>query len=110
MAVFTWVPVYGASRTIAPRVRTVNFGDGYEQRVGDGINLLKHSWSLTFRGQPSTIDAIDAFLTARAGIESFTWSPKGANPAQYICKSWVAVEDSFNVKSLTATFERVFEN
>ena len=111
MAVFTWRPIHGGSKTVTPKVRQVEFGDGYSQRVGDGINIIRPSYSLTFRGFSETINAIDQFLQSRAGVESFTWTPEsGATAAQYLCKSWAVANESFGIKSLTATFERVFEN
>ena len=36
----------GLSRAVAHRVLTAKFGDGYEQRVRDGINTKQDSFSI----------------------------------------------------------------
>ena len=38
----------GITQTPNPRVLSVQFGDGYEMRVRDGINNTPRSWGLTF--------------------------------------------------------------
>lgn len=50
MAEFTYCPFLGANVTKTPRVRTTQFGDGYMQRVGDGINTAPREWQLQFKG------------------------------------------------------------
>ena len=45
------------------------FGDGYMQRVGDGINNTPRQWQLQFKGSQQYIEEIDSFpvtlLTSR---------------------------------------------
>ena len=43
---FFWKPSYNMSTTHAPRVKSIKFGDGYEQRFKDGINNSLLSISL----------------------------------------------------------------
>jgi hypothetical protein len=45
MSTFTDIPG-SAALTTKPRVRTAMFGDGYEQRLADGINNAPRAWSL----------------------------------------------------------------
>ena len=42
------VPDRGLSRTSKPKVRSAKFGDGYEQRLADGLNSLEEDFSVTF--------------------------------------------------------------
>jgi phage-related protein len=35
---FIWVPDYGSRQTSKPTVRSVRFGDGYEQRLSYGLS------------------------------------------------------------------------
>ena len=35
---FFWSPSYNVSVSHAPSVKSISFGDGYEQRIKDGIN------------------------------------------------------------------------
>lgn len=108
MSTFTWSPAPGSTQNTTPRVRTAQFGDGYSQRVGDGINTMPRSWSLTFTRQTADIDAIEAFLVARAGVESFDWTPPAGVAGKWICKSWSRVVHFNVVQGINATFEEVF--
>ena len=51
------VPVdKGFSRGSAPKVHTLSFGDGYEQRIADGINNLAQSMNCLLYTSPSPRD------------------------------------------------------
>lgn len=107
MATFTYCPAFGASDTTKPRVLKAQFGDGYQQRAGDGINIAPRQWSLSFSRKQSDIDAIRAFLEARNGIESFTWTPPRGASGRFLCEQWQgSVNDGAD--SLTVTFDEVF--
>lgn len=108
MSTFTWSPAPGAAQVKTPRVRTAVFGDGYQQRVGDGINTVARVWNLTFRRLTVDIDAIDAFLTARNGVESFTWTPPSGATGKFICKNWSQNIPAPQLQEISATFEEVF--
>ncbi|MGJ0578229.1 phage tail protein [Xenorhabdus bovienii] len=56
-----------------PIVRSVQFGDGYKQTSGDGINTQRESWPLSFVGALSDIQPIIAFLREHQGWRSFKW-------------------------------------
>lgn len=66
MAVFT-PPIDPSVKSLAEikfRTRSVEFGDGYEEVTGDGINNIRHYWQLTFEAltQSEADDIIDFFL------------------------------------------------
>jgi phage-related protein len=110
MATFTWLPSYGATAQRQPRVKTVRFGDGYQQRFADGLNATAEVWSLQFSSRDTAeASAIDAFLKARAGTENFDWTPPGGSAGKYVCKSWERTVAQSNYESISATFEQVFE-
>jgi phage-related protein len=108
MSTFTWSPAPGPVLSVKPRVRTAPFGDGYQQRVGDGINTQPRSWSLQFTRQTSDVDAIDAFLSACDGVESFDWLPPSGLTGKWICADWSRSAVARQVQSITATFQEVF--
>nr|WP_052725988.1 phage tail protein [Xenorhabdus bovienii] len=54
-------------------VRSVQFGDGYKQTSGDGINTQRESWPLSFVGALSDIQLIIAFLREHQGWRLFKW-------------------------------------
>ncbi|MDD8160574.1 phage tail protein, partial [Escherichia coli] len=59
---FTWCPRLNAEADINFRVRKAQFGDGYQQVSGDGINPRSQKWTLQFTGTETYIGAIKDFL------------------------------------------------
>lgn len=110
MATFTPVPDYGATYVVKPNVRSTKFGDGYEQRQGNGINTMAKVWSLTFSVRSDVEkDEIVDFLEARAAVDSFDWVDIDGNTGKYVCREWSPRKDRFNLNTITAKFEQVFE-
>lgn len=107
MSTFTWAP-QSASLALKPRVRTAAFGDGYEQRVGDGINNAPKSWALSFTRPLAEAQDIAAFLTARGGSESFDWTDPDGAAGKYVCREWNVSVIGPVARSISATFEQVF--
>ena len=53
----------GAGRTTQRRVLSAKFGDGYEQRVLDGINNIEETYDVSFRNRSKAeINTIADFL------------------------------------------------
>lgn len=104
------IPTYGAQKTSAPAVRTVRFGDGYEQRLTFGVNQNPKQWDLTWNISETDADTIETFLDARAGQENFDWTPPGeATSYKWICSQWNKSIPYLNRATITATFRQVFE-
>ena len=98
----------GASMTRQPRVRSVKFGDGYEQRAADGLNSDMRKYSLNFTGRSSAEStAILSFLEAQGGVTSFDYTHPGDSSRKFICRSWKATDTGYNVKSVSSEFEQV---
>lgn len=112
MATFPAIaPTYGAQKTSQPRVRSVQFGDGYSQRLRYGLNTNPKSWSLTWENiTTANANIIEAFLDARAGAESFDWTPPDSTSNnKWICQEWNKTIPYVNRATITATFVQVFE-
>ena len=79
MATFPIItPTYSFSKNTNPRVRSVVFGDGFEQRLTFGINQNPKTYSLEFNVSEADSDVIEAFLNSRASDnESFNFTPPG---------------------------------
>jgi phage-related protein len=59
-------------------VLEAKFGDGYSQRMSDGLNTIMETWSLSFQNRPiSDINIIRAFLEGKNGVQAFSWDPPG---------------------------------
>lgn len=110
MADFTWTPSRGFTAETTARVREAKFGDGYVQRVAEGINNVNQTWNLQFQSNAvETIAAIEAFLISKGGYQAFTWLPPGeATEVKVMCNKWSKTYESEISRNLTATFERVY--
>jgi phage-related protein len=110
MATFSYTASIGAQVSYQPKVRSVKFGDGYEQRLGFGLNLNPEMWRLSFNGKTtSDADDIDDFLKARGGVESFDWTSPTGTSGKFVCRSWSRTIDEPNIESITVEFEQVFD-
>tara|TARA_A100000164_G_C21870369_1_gene754804 strand:- start:427 stop:1023 length:597 start_codon:yes stop_codon:yes gene_type:complete len=66
------VPDKTLTKQSAPKVRIQKFGDGYEQRIVDGINNIAESYMLTFTNRAKAeADDIIAFFDTNAGVTAF---------------------------------------
>ena len=112
MATFTYIPEFPPTEVSKPRVRKAEMGDGYEQRIRFGLNTDLKTWQVTFKARNNTeTTAIRAFLQARGGVESFTWTPPlwSAATGQFVCAEWQVSADSCHFNTITATFQQVAE-
>jgi phage-related protein len=95
-----------------PRVRVAKYGDGYEQRVADGINNNPQKWQLSFSKQRGDdVQTVYDFIKARGAVESFEWTPRGEVVARkFVCRKWTRRFDQYDVvQSIVFVVEEVFE-
>jgi phage-related protein len=106
---FTWSPtVANYSGSTTQRVRKSQFGDGYTQRVADGLNSEVSSFNVQFIGDAATIQAILAFFTAHTGI-SFNWTPPlWTAPALFACEKYSQPSKDGASYTISATFDQTF--
>lgn len=110
MATFTYTPSFTAVQESKPSVNIVKFGDGYEQRLGFGLNRDGKTWQLQFLNRDDTErDNIVAFLEARGATESFDWTPPFGGASKWVCREWSVSMQSHNFNNISANFEEVFE-
>ena len=117
-------PDKSMAKQSTPRVLIANFGDGYEQRIADGINTLNETYSLTFATRlKEDIDDIVAFLDAKKGVSKFPLifpdSNVSSNPAgpagvgerevKVVTTNYSVTYDYDNFYSLSLSLKRVFE-
>ena len=110
-------PDKGFSRSTTPRVIQATFGDGYEQRVADGINILNQSMGVSFSTRPKAeIDDLVAFFESLGGVSKFKFNIEDSNEGSNtetilcVCSQWNQSWAYDNFYSLTATFRRVYES
>ena len=112
MATFPSItPTYGIQKRSAPVVRTVRFGDGYEQRTSLGINQNPKIFQLTFEVSETDADTIETFLDARAADNaSFDFTPPGeSSSSKFVCESWTKQIPYVNRATIQVSFREVFE-
>jgi len=111
MSTFTFAPDLTAQLTLTPNVKQIKFSDGYEQRQAQGMNPTAEKWSLTFsnRDLSEAQDILDFFAAANA-VDSFVWTPPDeTDPIKVVCRSWQKSIPTNGVRTITATFEQVFD-
>lgn len=107
MTTFTYIPG-SALLQKKPRVRVAAFGDGYEQRLADGINSAPRAWQLSFTRQTAEADAIEAFFAARNGVEAFDWTPPYGAAGKWVAREWSVSLIGPVAKTISVTFDEVF--
>ncbi len=105
---FKWPARIGATGEVRPRTRLIRFGDGYEQRVQDGINNDLRTYSLSFSGQRLLMQEIQAFLLKQGGVTSFYWqAPERTKPGLFVCEEWRDAYHSGQFWEINASFREV---
>lgn len=105
---FSYTPSYSATESSKPNTRVVRFGDGYEQRLSYGLQNDLKTWQLRFdyRSDDET-ENIRAFLEARRGVDSFSWTNPYGEVAYYVCEEWSVEHAGCNLNNIQATFREV---
>lgn len=90
-----------------PDVDVMPFGDGYVQTSTTLPTHITARYRARFTHRAKAdIDAIDAFLTERAGHKTFTFTAPGeTDPRTWTCQAWDRERIDEDVHSLNALFE-----
>lgn len=106
--IFAWCPRINAEAETNFRVRKAQFGDGYVQVSGDGLNTKNQEWTLNFTGNESYILSIRDFLDRHAGTKAFQWTPPLGTAGLYRCEKYKPVGLGAAKFNLEATFTQAF--
>ncbi len=111
-------PDKSMTKTAAPRVLQISFGDGYEQRIADGINSINETYSLSFKTRlKEDIDDIVVFLDAQKNVAKFLYTMPDSNnttrtgekDVKVVATNYSITYDYEDFYSLTLSLKRVFE-
>lgn len=105
---FTWRPTGQPAGTVTFRRLSAQFGDGYRQVAGDGLNTKGQSWPLQFSGSKEQMGAILAFFDRHAGIRAFLWTPPLGEEGLYEVTSYSPTPMGGPAYTLSATFQQTF--
>ena len=111
------VPDKQLTKSTSPKVKLASFGDGYEQRLRDGINSLSESYSLSFETRTKEeIDNIIQFFDSKGGVVPFlftipdsTSNSGGEKTVKVVCPDYSQTYSYDEYYSCSATFRRVYE-
>ncbi|HEJ9485622.1 TPA: phage tail protein [Proteus mirabilis] len=104
---FIWRPEFGYQVSHEPKVKVAKFGNGYEQRVKDGINNQLKTYQLSFIKTAEIGKKIDLFLQERGAVRSFLWLTSDDNTKRrFVCRSWQTTPNN-TVWNISCTFEEV---
>jgi len=109
-------PDKGFTRKTTPKVHLAQFGDGYEQRIVNGINSLAEDFSISIANRPKDeVDDIVDFFESKAGATAFDYTFSNSNEAgseqtvKVVCSDWTMTWAYDDFYSLNCTFRRVYE-
>lgn len=72
-----------------PRRKVNQFGDGYQQRIVDGLNPLLRKFSLTFNLRHQQAVSLDRFFATHGGVKAFYFREKSSEQQiKVICSKW----------------------
>lgn len=111
MPSFIWRPTYSSRVSFKPRILSLKMGDGYEQRLVNGVNNILLELDLVFeKRRLSETTAIIHFLHTRASAEAFLFVPPApySKRKKFVCDDGVQENFEFyDNYSISCTFREV---
>ena len=107
---WTWTPSYNLGVQIVPRVKSVKMGDGYEQRMQDGVNTVLLSVTMSYESRTLKENLATAhFLHERGGFETFLFTPQPPYNKEklFLARQWDSTYNFFDNYTLSVTFEEL---
>lgn len=108
---FKWGVRWGMATETEPKIKEIKFGNGYSQRIQDGINHIAIKATPTVRlskRDKAAIDELESFLLRHGGYKSFEWiQPGKTTPILVICRKWTSTDNGVYV-DYELPFEQVF--
>ena len=104
-------PSYNTRITNKPTINIAKFGDGYEQRLTEGLNQNPLTVNLVFDVTQGEADSAISFLDARiVDGASFDYVlPNESTARNFVCHSYPRTIPFLNRVRLTCVFREVFE-
>lgn len=104
-------PIVSTNREVKTRHIEANFGDGYSQRAGDGINTIKDKWNVEWTALSQVnFDELNDFFEEKEGYKDFNWTPPGESTSKkFVCKNWNVSHLGASLFNLSAQFDQVFD-
>lgn len=88
-----------------PKIKKMDFGDGYQQRRTDGLNPLLRKFSVTFNLRNPQAVKLAQFLAKHKGVTAFLFK---AENAKVTCPKWTENRGKTHTE-IQCEFEEVVE-
>ncbi|QGT81600.1 phage tail protein [Pseudomonas coronafaciens] len=101
----------GASGDVKQRTWSNDFGDGYTQAGGVGINTKSQAWDVTVTGRfgaGQKLQQVQDFLDRHDGFKSFLWTPPGSAQGRYTANGYKLATLGNGLHSLSTSFKQTF--
>ncbi|MBN3471300.1 phage tail protein [Pseudomonas savastanoi pv. phaseolicola] len=101
----------GASGDVKQRTWSNDFGDGYTQAGGVGINTKSQAWEVTVIGRYGAgqkVQQVQDFLDRQEGYKSFLWTPPGGAQGRYRANSYKLSTLGGGLYTLSVGFKQVY--
>ena len=104
-------PVYNTRINTRPKVNVISFGDGFEQRLTEGLNQNPLSVNLVFELSQTDATSAIGFLNDRVDDgASFDFTlPSETSSRKFVCTSFPRSIPFLNRVRLSCVFREVFE-
>ncbi|MCQ2992227.1 MULTISPECIES: phage tail protein [Pseudomonas syringae group] len=102
----------GASGDVKQRTWSNDFGDGYTQAGGVGINTKSQAWDVTVTGRYGAgqkLQQVQDFLDRHEGFKSFLWTPPGSGQGRYTANGYKLATLGGGLHSLSTNFKQTFK-
>ncbi|MCU9949859.1 phage tail protein [Pseudomonas sp. PDM13] len=104
---FTWRVQRGDDGQEEGTVRSAQFGDGYRQTSGDGLNSVNQTWAVTCTEPKAAAAQMRSFMRRHLG-RSFAWTNPWGETGLYQSSSWSFRFVGGGFVVFTARFEEAF--
>jgi len=110
---FFWKPSYTSNIAFEPNIINIQFGNGYQQRIPNGINfdLLKFEATFENRMEMEAVSMLH-FLDQRGGAQAFIYNvptiySKSNFNTKFIAPNWNVTYNSYNNYTIKVRIEEV---
>lgn len=102
---------YGTDMTEGYRVKRVSFGDGYSQRVSDGLNSKVQQWRLSYNGiSNAEAETLRNFFRGLGGTGLIEWTPFNQSvELKWTANNFSCRPSSATTSDVTVTLQQEFD-
>lgn len=105
---FTWATEAAADGEVTFGQRSTQFGDGYRQVAGDGLNNESQSWPVSHISLKPVAEEVAAFLRRHKNGKAFLWTPPLGELGLYTCAGFKPINVGGATWRIMATFETAY--